>query len=159
MRDFNQAVILGNLTRDPDLRYTPNGQPVASFGVATNRSWTDSEGDKKEQVEYHDIVVWGKLAEICSQYLSKGRKVLVVGRLQTRSWESQDGSKRSKTEIIATDISFVDKVGSASKEVEDEQEKKEDNKKEPEKEEKKKDLKEEKNKEDEEEIDLDDIPF
>jgi len=159
MRDFNQAVILGNLTRDPDLRYTPNGQPVASFGVATNRAWTDSEGDKKEQVEYHDVVVWGKLAEICSQYLSKGRKVLAVGRLQTRSWEAQDGSKRSKTEIVATDISFVDKAGVVPKETEGEQEKEEAEQKETKKTDNKKEKKEEVKEEKKEEIDLDDIPF
>ena len=109
MRDFQQTILLGNLTRDPELRYTPSGQPVTSMSVATNRSWVDASGDKKDAVEYHDIVVWGKMAELASQYLSKGRKVLVVGRLQTRNWEGQDGAKRQKTEIVATDINFVDK--------------------------------------------------
>src|SRR3990172_7798627 len=109
VKDFNQAIILGNLTRDPELRYTPNGQAVTSFAVATNRSWTDASGEKKEDVEYHDVVVWGKLAEIVSQYLKKGRKVMIVGRLQTRNWEAQDGTKRSKTEIVATDVNFVDR--------------------------------------------------
>lgn len=108
-KDFNQAIVLGNLTRDPELRYTPNGQAVTSFAVATNRSWTDASGDKKDAVEFHDIVVWGKLAEIVSQYLGKGRKVMIVGRLQTRNWEAQDGSKRSKTEIVATDVNFIDR--------------------------------------------------
>lgn len=112
-KDFNQAIVMGNLTRDPELRSTPNGQSVASFSVATNRSWLDTNGKKKDAVEYHDIVAWGKLAELVSNYLSKGRKVLVVGRLQTRNWDGQDGSKRQKTEIIATDINFVDKMGEA----------------------------------------------
>ncbi|HBG82088.1 TPA: single-stranded DNA-binding protein [candidate division CPR2 bacterium] len=120
MRDFQQAIVLGNLTRDPELRYTPSGQPVASLSVATNRSWVDAAGEKKDAVEYHDIVVWGKMAELTSQYLTKGRKVLVVGRLQTRTWEGQDGSKRQKTEIVATDINFVDrpKEGFQAKEAE-----------------------------------------
>lgn len=109
VKDFNQAIIMGNLTRDPELRYTPNGQAVTSFAVATNRTWVDAQGEKKEDVEYHDVVVWGKLAEIVSQYLKKGRKVMIVGRLQTRNWEAQDGSKRSKTEIVATDVNFVDR--------------------------------------------------
>jgi single-strand DNA-binding protein len=95
-KDFNQAIVMGNLTRDPELRSTPNGQSVASFSVATNRSWLDTNGEKKDAVEYHDIVAWGKLAELVSNYLSKGKKVLVVGRLQTRSWDGQDGGKRQK---------------------------------------------------------------
>jgi single-strand DNA-binding protein len=106
-KDFNQAIIMGNLTRDPELRQTPSGQSVASFAVATNRSWQDPQsGDKKDAVEYHDVVAWGKLGELCANYLSKGRKVLVVGRLQTRSWET-DGVKKQRTEIVATDINFV----------------------------------------------------
>ncbi len=106
-KDFNQAIVMGNLTRDPELRTTPSGQSVASFAVATNRSWQDPSGDKRDSVEFHDIVAWGKLGELVSNYLSKGRKVLVVGRLQTRSWDAPDGSKRQKTEIVATDINFV----------------------------------------------------
>lgn len=106
-KDFNQAIILGNLTRDPELRQTPSGQSVASFAVATNRSWQDPQsGDKKDAVEFHDVVAWGKLGELVSNYLSKGRKVLVVGRLQTRSWEA-DGVKKQRTEIVATDINFI----------------------------------------------------
>lgn len=110
-KDFNQAIIMGNLTRDPELRQTPSGQSVASFAVATNRSWQDPSGEKHDAVEYHDVVAWGKLGELVSNYLSKGRKVLVVGRLQTRSWDGQDGTKRSKTEIVAQDINFVDRQG------------------------------------------------
>jgi len=107
MRDFNKAIIMGNLTRDPEMRYTPNGQPVCSFGVATNRRWNDAAGETKESTEFHDVVAWGKLAEICSQILYKGRKVLIEGRLQTRSWEGQDGVKRNKTEIVAENISAI----------------------------------------------------
>lgn len=112
-KDFNQAIVMGNLTRDPELRTTPGGQSVASFSVATNRSWQDPSGEKKDAVEFHDIVAWGKLGELVSNYLSKGRKVLVVGRLQTRTWDAQDGSKRQKTEIVATDINFVDRMNGA----------------------------------------------
>lgn len=101
---------MGNLTRDPELRTTPSGQSVASFAVATNRSWQDPSGEKRDAVEYHDIVAWGKLGELVSNYLGKGRKVLVVGRLQTRTWDGQDGTKRQKTEIVATDINFVDRM-------------------------------------------------
>lgn len=109
MLSLNRAQIIGNLTRDPELKYTPNGQAVASFAVATNRAYIDGSGEKKEVVEYHDIVTWGKLAEICSQLLSKGRKVFIEGRLQTRSWDGQDGVKRYKTEIIAENMLVLDK--------------------------------------------------
>lgn len=107
-KSFNQAIIMGNLTRDPELRNTPSGQSVTSFAIATNRVWSDASGAKQEAADFHEIVAWGKLAELASTYLAKGRKVLVVGRLQTRSWEGQDGQKRQRTEIIASDISFLD---------------------------------------------------
>src|SRR3990167_5923847 len=113
-KDLNKVMIIGNLTRDPELRYTPNGQAVVGMGVATNRSWTDQAGEKKDEVEFHDVVVWGKLAEICSQILAKGRRVYFEGRLQTRSWEAQDGAKRQKTEIIASDMIVLDKPQSWS---------------------------------------------
>jgi single-strand DNA-binding protein len=106
-KDFNQAIVMGNLTRDPELRTTPSGQSVTTFAVATNRSWNDPSGERKDAVEYHDVVAWGKLGELAANYLSKGRKVLVVGRLQTRQWEGQDGAKRQRTEIVANDINFV----------------------------------------------------
>ena len=110
MLSLNRATIIGNLTRDPELRYTPNGSAVASFGVATNRSYVDqSSGEKKDSVEFHDIVTWGKLAEICGQILSKGRKVYIEGRLQTRSWEGQDGVKRQRTEIVAENMLVLDR--------------------------------------------------
>ncbi len=111
-KSFNQAIIMGNLTRDPEMRNTPSGQNVVNFAVATNRQWQDPSGERKEAVEYHEIVAWGKLAELASQYLSKGRKVLIVGRLQTQSWE-KDGVKRQRTEIVASDISFLDGRGDA----------------------------------------------
>lgn len=107
MSDFNQAIVLGNLTKDPEVRYTPNGQTVASFSIATNRRWTDKAGEKQEATEFHNIVVWGKLAEIAGQILYKGRKALIVGRLQSRSWEGQDGVKRSTTEIVAQELSAL----------------------------------------------------
>lgn len=97
-------MIIGNLTRDPELRTTPSGQNVCNFGVATSSQWTDASGQKQERVEYHNIVAWGRLAEICGQYLAKGRKVYVEGRLQTRDWEGQDGVKRSKTEIVTENM-------------------------------------------------------
>lgn len=111
-KSFNQAIIMGNLTRDPELRATPGGQQVASFSVATNRTWTDGSGERKEAVEYHEIVAWGKLGELVAQYLAKGRKVMVIGRLQTQSWE-KDGVKRQRTEIVATDVNFLDSRGDA----------------------------------------------
>ena len=109
-KSFNQAIIMGNLTRDPELRSTPGGQQVASFAVATNRTWMDGSGERKEAVEYHEIVAWGKLGELAAQYLAKGRKVMVVGRLQTQSWE-KDGVKRQRTEIVAADVNFLDGPG------------------------------------------------
>lgn len=106
-KDFNQAIVMGNLTRDPEMRTTPSGQNVTSFSIATNRSWQDQSGERKDAVEYHNIVAWGKLGELVNEYLKKGRKALIVGRLQTRSWEAEDGSKRQRTEIVANDINFV----------------------------------------------------
>lgn len=108
--NLNRAMIIGNLTRDPETRMTPTGQNVAQFGVATNRSWMNkTTGQKQEEVEFHQVVVWGKLAEICSQYLGKGRKVYVEGRLKTREWVGQDGVKRSRTEIIADNVIMLDR--------------------------------------------------
>lgn len=105
---------MGNLTRDPELRYTPNGQAVTTMTIATNRTWNDqNSGEKKESAEFTDVVVWGKMAENVANYLKKGRRVHVIGRLQTRSWEAQDGSKKYKTEVIATDVTFLDKADGA----------------------------------------------
>lgn len=110
-KDLNKAMIIGNLTRDPELRTTPNGQQVASFGVATNRQWKNQQGETQEAAEFHNVVVWGKLAEICNQYLAKGRRAYFEGRLQTDTWEAQDGSKRSKTQIVADDMILLDSRG------------------------------------------------
>src|SRR3989344_783446 len=108
-RSVNKVIIIGNLTRDPELRYTPGGQAVSSFGVATNRNWVDKSGEKKEEVEFHNVVAWGKLAELTSQLLKKGRKVYVEGRLQTRSWEGKDGVTRQRTEIVTEDMVVLDR--------------------------------------------------
>ena len=98
--NFNKAIVLGNLTRDPETKTLPSGQSVCNFSVATNRVYTDKSGQKQQTAEFHNIVAFGKLADICSRYLNKGKMVLVEGRIQTRSWQVQDGSKRYRTEII-----------------------------------------------------------
>lgn len=103
---------MGNLTRDPEMRYIPSGQAVCSFSVATNRRWNDSSGNPQESAEFHNVVAWGKLAEISNQILYKGRKVLIEGRLQTRNWEGQDGVKRTKTEIVMENFSAIGPAGS-----------------------------------------------
>jgi len=103
-RSLNSVQLIGNLTRDPELRYTPSGTPVCTIGMATNRSWTTDTGEKKEEVEYHRIIAWSKLAELCSQLLAKGTKVYVHGRLTTRNWTGQDGVQKSTTEIIIDDM-------------------------------------------------------
>lgn len=107
-RSLNRVQLIGNLTRDPELRYTPNGSAVCSFGLATNRSWKKETGERHEEAEFHNIVAWNKLAEICSQFLVKGRKVYVEGRLATRSWTGQDGNQRSRTEIVISDMILLD---------------------------------------------------
>lgn len=102
--NLNKAFILGNLTRDPELRQTPTGQNVANFGVATNRVWSDPSGNKQTQTEFHNVVVWGRLAEIASEYLAKGRLVFIEGRIITRSWQDQQGQKKYRTEIVAENM-------------------------------------------------------
>ncbi|MBP9747436.1 single-stranded DNA-binding protein [Patescibacteria group bacterium] len=109
--DLNRAQLIGNVTRDPESRATPSGQNVCSFSIATNSQWTDAQGQKQTRAEYHNIVAWGKLADICSQYLAKGRKVYVEGRLQTREYTTQDGQKRSRTEITAENMIILDRAG------------------------------------------------
>ncbi len=109
-RSLNQVTLMGNLTRDPELRQTPTGQNVTSFSLALNRSYKDGSGEWQEATDYIDIVCWGPLAERVAQYLSKGRRCLVQGRLQSRSWE-QDGNKRSKVEVLANDVTFLDSRG------------------------------------------------
>jgi len=112
--NLNKAMIIGNLTRDPEARTTPSGQNVTSFGVATNLVWTDQSGQKQNKAEFHNVVAWRKLGEICAQYLKKGSKVYIEGRLQTRDWEGQDGVKRYRTEIIADNMIMLDSKGSTS---------------------------------------------
>ncbi len=102
-RSWNRVELIGNLTRDPELRFTPNGAAVCTFGLATNRTYV-SDGEKKEEVDFHRLVAWNKLAELCNQLLKKGHKVFISGRLQTRSWEGQDGQTRNVTEIVIEDM-------------------------------------------------------
>lgn len=105
-KGFNKVTLLGNLTRDPELRTTPSGQNVASFSLAVNRSWKNANGETQEAVDYIDCNAWGKAGEIITQYMQKGRPILVSGRLQQRSWE-QDGQKRSKVEVVVEDFNFI----------------------------------------------------
>lgn len=112
-RSLNRVQLIGNLTRDPELRYTPAGNAVCTFGLATNRSWTTDAGEKREEVDFHRIVAWNKLAELCSQFLVKGRKVYVEGRLSTRNWTAQDGAQKSTTEVVIDDMILLDKQGNA----------------------------------------------
>lgn len=158
MFSLNRATIIGNATRDPEMRYTPNGQAVCSFGVATNRRWTDKNtGEAQEQVEFHDVVAWGKLAENISQMVKKGAPVYVEGRLQTHQWEGQDGAKRQRTEIIASNIIVLGRRGEGSpREATSEENPMEEITKAEDKDDKKKNA--EKSAETEE-IDIDEIPF
>ena len=107
MAGVNKAILVGNLGRDPEMRHTPNGQAVVNFTLATSETWTDKSGERQERTEWHRIVVWGKTAEMCNQYLSKGRTVYVEGRIQTREWEDKDGNKRYTTEINAQNVNFI----------------------------------------------------
>lgn len=107
-RSLNRVQLIGNLTRDPELRYTPTGTAVATFGLATNRSWTTETGEKKEETEFHKIVAWNKLGELCSQLLSKGRKVYVEGRIAYRKFTNKDGIEKDSTEIVIDDMMVLD---------------------------------------------------
>jgi single-strand DNA-binding protein len=109
MVSVNRIIIIGNLGGDPEMRFTPNGRPVTSFNVATNRRYTTSEGERREETEWFNVVTWARLAEQCNQFLTKGRLVYVEGRLRTHTWESQDGQKRWRNEIIADRVSFLDR--------------------------------------------------
>jgi len=110
MTGFNKVILIGNLTKNPEVRYTPNGTPVTSFGLAVNRRFRQAE-ELKDEVCYIDIVVFGKQAEHCGQYLSKGNGVIIDGRLQQRRWETEDGQKRSKHEVVAQSVTFLPKRG------------------------------------------------
>lgn len=104
MRGLNKVMIIGQLGREPEMRYTPSGRPVTSFSVATTRTWTSGEGERREETEWFNVVAWGNLAEICKQYLKKGQPVYVEGRLQTRGWEDQEGKKHFRTELVANEV-------------------------------------------------------
>jgi len=108
---LNRVMLIGNLTRDPETRTTTTGQTVSSFGLATTRMWKDQAGAKQEKTEFHNVVAWGKLAELCGQYLAKGRKAYVDGHLQTRDWTGDDGVKRYRTEVILENVIFLDRGG------------------------------------------------
>lgn len=112
MSSLNKVMLIGRLTKDPEMRYTPSGTPVTSFSIATNRYQSGPDGERKEYTDYHNVVAWNvgrrSLAELCGQYLHKGNLVYLEGRLQTRSWEAQDGQKRRATEVVATDVQFLE---------------------------------------------------
>lgn len=114
---LNKVMLIGNLTRDPELRYIPSGQGVASFSLAVNRAYTSQTGEKKEEVNFIRIVAWGRQAEICNEYLKKGSPVFIEGRLQARSWEAQDGSKRSTVEVVAQNIQFLSRQSRGTAEI------------------------------------------
>jgi len=104
VRGLNKVMVIGNVGRDPEMRYIPSGKPVTSFSVATTRSWTNSDGERREETEWFNVVAWGNLAEICKQHLRKDQQVYVEGRLQTRSWEDHQGKKRFRTELVANEM-------------------------------------------------------
>ncbi|MBN2100268.1 single-stranded DNA-binding protein [Candidatus Dojkabacteria bacterium] len=179
-RSLNKVLLIGNLTRDPEIRYTSSGAAMCSFGVATNRSWKDSEGEIKEEAEFHNLVAWNKMAEVCYQILAKGMKVYIEGELRTRSWESEGGDTRYRTEIKVNEMILLDSRGKSGvgggqsaddEEIkvgdvvgDDDSDQKEEKKKKPAKKGKKdtkKDSKEKEEKKGEEEADIldDDLPF
>lgn len=104
---LNKVFIIGNLGKDPEVRFTSNGKAVAKFPVATSEKWTDQDGNKQERTEWHNVVVWGKQAETCGQYLSKGRQVFIEGSIRTRQYDDKDGNKRYMTEVVARDVRFL----------------------------------------------------
>ncbi|HDP69691.1 MAG TPA: single-stranded DNA-binding protein [Actinobacteria bacterium] len=114
MASLNRVILIGNLTRDPELRYTPSGANVANFGIAVNRRWTNKQGERVEGVDFFNIVCWGKLAELVSQNITKGTPVAIDGRLQYRAWETGEGQKRSTIEIVAENVQFLGRVSSQS---------------------------------------------
>jgi single-strand DNA-binding protein len=103
-RGLNKVMLIGNLGRDPEMRYTPSGKPVTSFSLATNRNWVSADGERHDETEWFNVVAWGNLAEICNQHLSKGQKVYIEGRLQTRSWQDENGQKHFRTEVVANEM-------------------------------------------------------
>ncbi|MFA5629142.1 MAG: single-stranded DNA-binding protein [Dehalococcoidales bacterium] len=121
MANLNKVMIIGNVGGDPEMRYTPSGNPVTSFRIATNRIYTTPEGERKQETDWFTVVTWNKLAEQCNQFLAKGRLVYVEGRLHNRSWEGQDGQKRFRTEVIANRVTFLDKQSSSMGEERDDE--------------------------------------
>ena len=115
-RGLNKVMVIGHLGRDPEMRYTPSGRPVTTFSVASSRSWTTSDGEKRSDTEWFNIVAWGSLAEICNQYLKKGQQVYIEGRLQTRRWEDDDGNQRQTVEVVAKEMIMLGDRKSKSKE-------------------------------------------
>jgi single-strand DNA-binding protein len=113
-RGVNKVILVGNLGKDPELSYLPSGQSVAKFSLATSRSYKDKNGELKEETEWHNIVAWGKLGEICAQYLSKGRQAYVEGRIQSRTWEGRDGNKRTSVDIVAENVQMLGGRGEGS---------------------------------------------
>jgi len=109
MRSINKVILIGNLTRDADLKQTGNGQEVSTFGLATNRQWVTQDSEKHASSEFHECVAWGKLAEICSQYLKKGKLIYIEGYLKTRSWDNDDGTKKYRTEVVVNDMIMLEK--------------------------------------------------
>jgi single-strand DNA-binding protein len=103
-RGLNKVMLIGNLGRDPEMRYTPSGKPVTSFSMASSRSWISSDGERKEETEWFNVVAWGNLAEICNQHLTRGQQVYIEGRLQTRSWEDANGQRHFRTEVVANEM-------------------------------------------------------
>ena len=106
-RGLNKVMIIGHLGRDPEMRYTPSGRPVASFSVAVSRNWKSSNGERKSETEWFKIVAWGRLAEICKEYLHKGQQVYIEGRLQTRQWEDKEGQQRTSVEVVANEMTML----------------------------------------------------
>ena len=117
MKSLNKVQLIGNLTRDPELKYTPTGAAVCTISLATNRNWTTETGEKKEEADFHRLVAWNKLAEICGQLLKKGRKVYVEGRLSTRSWQDKDGQTKYMTEVVLSDMILLDSKGAGESEI------------------------------------------
>lgn len=109
MASLNRVILIGNLTRDPELRFTPAGKPVASFGLAVNRNYTNKEGEKVQAVDYFNIVTWNRQAELCAEYIRKGSSIALEGRLQSRSWETEEGQKRTVVEVVADRVQFLGK--------------------------------------------------
>ena len=114
MRSVNKVILIGNLTRDPEMKETQSGQPITTFGIATNREWNTSDSERKKSTEFHEVVAWSKLAEICNNYLKKGKLVYLEGYLKTKSWETETGEKRFRTEIVLQDMIMLDKRDQSS---------------------------------------------